>query len=248
MKKLLIACVALLLPLTVQAADKSTTMLRHLDVTGEGRLHVKPDKADIQFTVHKEHKLLKTVKQQADDKLKEVLPMLQALGIAEGDIQTQYASIMPRYRYVSSSVIGAESGKQVFETYEANYAIVVTVKKLDVVGAVLQKLNDAGIDQVGNVSYGLVDERPIKERALTEAIAVARRKADIAAKAMNVRIGGVISFTESGAQFTPMPVLAAAPMMTKMAMADASAPVPSAPPAGDIEVTQAVNISYGIGD
>ena len=244
LKRLLVLGLCIIAVPCVATADDAK-LVRHIDVAGEGRLHVKPDKADLQFTVFAEHKELQQAKKQADEKLESVLAMLAKIGIAKGDIQTNYSSIMPRYRYESSVTSGYSSGKQIFEAYEAQYAITVTIKKLDLVGVVLQKLTEASIDRIGNVTYGIIDERPIKEKALNEAIAHAKRKADIAAKAMEVEVGGVISFAEAGAQIAPLQVMMAAPMMAKMSM-DASGAAPSAPPAGDIEVTQSVSISYEI--
>ena len=246
MKKLWLVLGLCLVAAPLAAVAENVVPVRHIDVMGEGRLHVKPNKADVQYTVYAEHKMLKDAKAAADAKLNASVVMLEKLGVAKGDVQTNYSSVMPRYNYVQSSVLGTSSSKQVFEAYEVNHTITVTLKQLDQVGIVLQKLADIGIDRIGNVSYGLLDERPVKEKALNEAIAHARRKADIAALALSVDVGDVISFSESGAQFTPMPMMAAAPMMMK-AM-DASGGAPSAPPAGDIEVTQSVSISYGIKD
>lgn len=244
--KLLCAVMVMALSSPIAAFAEELAPVRHISVTGEGRLKVKPDKAEIQFTVYAEHRLLKDVKAAADAKLDASLVMLQGLGIAKGDVVTNVSSVMPRYRYESVSIAGRQTNKQVFEAYEAQHSLTVTVKKLDMVGIVLQKLADIGIDRVGNVQYGLQDERPVKEKALNEAIALARRKADVAAQALSVAVGDVLSFTESGAQYTPAPVMAMA--MKGMASDAMSAASESAPPAGDIEVTQSVSISYGIKD
>ncbi len=243
-KRLLVLGFCLVAAPYVATAD-DVKLVRHIDVTGEGRLHVKPDKADVQFTVFAEHKELQQAKKMADEKLASVLVILTKLGIAKGDIQNNYSSIMPRYRYESTVVSSYGSGKQIFEAYEAQYAITVIIKKLDLVGVVLQKLTEAGIDRVGNVQYGLLDERPTKEKALTEAIEHAKRKADIVAKAMAVEVGEVISFTESGVQFNPMPMVVSG-MANKMMASDSAMVSNIAPPVGDIEVTQSVSVSYGI--
>lgn len=224
----------------------TATPIRQINVNGEGRIKVKPDKAELQFTVYAEHKMLKDAKAAADAKLEAVMTALQKLEIPKGDIQTNYSSIMPRYNYVSTSVLGSSTNKQVFEAYEVNHTLTVTIKQLELVGVVMQKLTDIGIDRLGNVQYGLLDERPVKEKVLAEAIAHARRKADIAAAAMTVSVGKVLTFSEAGAQFTPMPMMAVA--MDSMAMGKSMAAAPSAPPAGDIEVTQSVSISYEIKD
>jgi uncharacterized protein YggE len=242
--KVLWAVMVMALSSPVAAVAAEIVPVRQINVTGEGRLKVKPDKAEIQFTVYAEHRILKDVKAAADAKLDASLVMLQGLGIAKGDIQTNVSSVMPRYRYESTSIAGRQTNKQVFEAYEAQHTLTVTVKKLDMVGIVLQKLADIGIDRVGNVQYGLQDERPVKEKALNEAIALARRKADIAAQALSVAVGDVLTFTESGAQYNPVPMMA----ISGMQMKDSEMAPASAPPAGDIEVTQSVSISYGIKD
>jgi uncharacterized protein YggE len=213
--KVLWAVMVMALSSPVAAVAAEIVPVRQINVTGEGRLKVKPDKAEIQFTVYAEHR-----------------------------IQTNVSSVMPRYRYESTSIAGRQTNKQVFEAYEAQHTLTVTVKKLDMVGIVLQKLADIGIDRVGNVQYGLQDERPVKEKALNEAIALARRKADIAAQALSVAVGDVLTFTESGAQYNPVPMMA----ISGMQMKDSEMAPASAPPAGDIEVTQSVSISYGIKD
>jgi uncharacterized protein len=177
-----------------------------------------------------------------------VVRKLKEMGIAAGDIQTQYSSLMPRYRYDSTVTNGVSVGKQVFEAYEAQTSLQVTVRALDKVGEVLQQLTEVGIDRLGNVSYGLVDERPVKERVITEAVQNARRKADIAAAAMGVSVGNVLGFQESGAQFVPMPMVMNAPMMQKAYAMDGAGAPQSAPPAGDIEVSQGVSITYSIKD
>jgi uncharacterized protein len=180
-------------------------------VTGEGSVSVAPDYAAINAGVMSR---AKTAGEAADANAKSMAAVISALtdaGIARNDIQTVQYSLQPVY---TSPVSGSE---QKLTGFSVSNRLNVKVRDIGKAGAILDKLVAAGATEVGNIEYLHSNSSALLDQARQAAMADARRKAELYAKAAGLTIG-VVAFVSEGASSTP-PVFgklmrAAAPAMS----------------------------------
>jgi uncharacterized protein len=99
--------------------------------------------------------------------------------------------------------------------YSVSNQVIVTIREIDKVGDVLDRVVAAGATDAGNVSFLVSDASKALDQARGAAIADARRKAEVYAKASGVRLGRVEWMTEDTGSGPPVPMMAraeAAPM------------------------------------
>jgi uncharacterized protein YggE len=128
------------------------------------------------------------------------------------DIQTARFSIQPVYAPQDSHTEPKLSG------YSISNQVNVTIREIGKVGDVLDRVVAAGATEVSNVSFMVSDASKALDQAREAAIADARRKAEVYAKASGVRLGRVEWITEDTGSGPPVPTMARA----------AAAPVPIA--------------------
>jgi uncharacterized protein YggE len=211
------------------------TPVRSITVSGESVIKAAPDKADLMITLYREGKEIAQAKQQVDRLLDTLREIASDYKIAEKDLRTQYTSIQPQYDY-------SVAGKPRLNGYVAQHSIVVTVRDMEKLGDLMQTMVERGIDRVDNISYGLQKEDALKEEALIQALAVARRKAERLAQAAGNEAGGALTIQESGAFVQPpQPPM---PMMMRAEMSSMAQDKAAAPPAGEVEIRSSVTASY----
>jgi uncharacterized protein len=194
-------------------------------VTGQGSVSVTPDYAQIRIGVTVR---TRTVKEAVDANSKSMAAVMAALkdaGIAERDVQTARFSIQPVYQEPRS--------EPKLSGYTVSNQATVTIRETAKVGDVLDRVTAAGATDVGNVSFLVSDPSKALDQAREAAIADARRKADIYAKASGVRVGPVEWITEDGGSGPPVPMLARA-----------AAPVPIA--SGEDTLRVRVTVAFAI--
>ena len=234
LKPLFIAAM-LLFPVCASAQE---VPLRAITVYGEARRDVSPDMARLTVNVIAKDRDLQKAKQLHDTKMQELLKIAASMQIERKDIKTQFASIQPEYDYQDS--------KQTFREYSINNAIEIGVKRMNIVGELMQKLVSAKFDNVGNVQYTIDNDLAYRDEVLLEALDNAKAKAAKVAERMGVTLGKPLA-VQQGHQ-APQPV----PMVRAMAMemtADAKmAGGGVQPPEGMMQINATVTVSYEIKD
>jgi uncharacterized protein YggE len=186
-------------------------------VIGEGGVHVAPDYAQIRGGVTTKGK---TVKEATDANSKLMAAITAALlnaGIAQADIQTAQFSIQPVYAPPQPPNEARLAG------YSVSNQVTVTVRTPGKVSEILDRMVDAGVTDVGNVSFLHSDPAKALDQAREAAAADARRKAELYAHASGFTLGRVAWLTEDTGMMPPVP------MARFRAQAAMAAPVPIAP-------------------
>lgn len=245
MEKIWISALAmaiLLTPFLVHAEEMVAA--RTIVVSGDAEVKKAPDKADINISIQEENKSLDEARRLTEAQLKSLYRITKELGISEKDMKTSYSSVQPVYDY--------NNGKQTFRAYSVNHQIQITLRKLDQLAVLTEKLLDARIDQIDNVLYGLQDENDSKDEALKKALERAKLKASAMASAYGESLGRVIQINESGVEYQPIPM----PMVRKafaMEAADSGmiasappAPPPLPTPTGEISINATVNVTFAL--
>ena len=217
----------------VTAADEPPTIM----VTGEGRVDVAPDLATISLGVTNEADTAKEALDANTAALQAAIDRLKAAGIEDRDIQTSGLSLGPRYDYNRTNPDGSAQ----ITGFIASNMVTVRVRVLDQLGAVLDAVVTDGANTLGGVSFGLQEPDPVLDEARKDAVADARRKAELYATAAGVTLGKVRSIAEQSGFAVPMPM-----PMAEASLSKAAAPVPIA--GGEVSVTANVTIVYEIGE
>ena len=180
-----------------------------ISVSGEGNVSVPPDLAQIDAGVATDAKTAKEAAEANNVAMSKVLAALKGTGIDEKDFQTSRLSLQPQYAPNKVS-----SGPTSITGYRASNRVTIKVRDLTKVASVIDTLVAAGANDIGNVGFTVAQPSKLLDEAREKAVADARRKAEIYARAAGVTLGAPLDITEGGAP-TPMfrsKMVAAAPM------------------------------------
>jgi len=156
---------------------------------------------------------------------------LKGAGVKEEDIKTSGFSIYPTRDWID----GKRSEDVIFEVSNQVTFTMDLCDETDI-GEVLDAAVGAGTNTVNGVNFGLKDSSPAQQEALSKAVADAMSKAETIADAAGVKLGQIMSISESS--FAPVPV------NTRLAFAEAASSTPIVP--GEVEVTASVSMTYEI--
>jgi uncharacterized protein YggE len=200
-------------PALAQTAPAETAPPAVISVSGEATVSVAPDLAQIEAGVTSDAKTAREASDANNAAMGKVLLALKGAGIEEKDFQTSRLSLQPQYppnRAGPSAIVG----------YRASNRVTVRLHDVTKVAGVIDTLVAAGANDIGGINFMVANASKLLDDARTQAVADARRKAEIYAKAAGVTLGVPLSISEEGA---PGPILYRAKLATN-AMA-ASAPV-----------------------
>jgi len=117
--------------------------------------------------------------------------------------------------------------------------VTVRVRALDSLGGVLDAAVGQGANNLYGLSFGLQEPEPKLDEARRDAIADARRKAELYALAAGVTLGEVVSISEQTGYDRPMPEMRAASFAK-----DSGVPVAE----GELSLTASVTVVYDLND
>ena len=203
-----------------------------ISVTGEATVSATPDLAQIDVGVTSEAKTARDASEANNAAMGKVLMALKGAGIDEKDYQTSRLSLQPQ---IGSNYRTSDRPSGIFG-FRASNRVTVKVRDVSKVAGLIDLLVGAGANEIGGVHFTVTQAPKVLDEARDKAIADARRKAEIYAKAAGVTLGDPISISEEGA---PAPVF-----RSKVAAPMAAGAVPVAPGEETLSVT--VNVSWAI--
>jgi uncharacterized protein len=201
---------------------------RGIVVTGSGRATLPPDTAGVEVGVEARAAQLADATGEVDRRMRAVLAQVKAAGIREADIRTTGYAIDP---IAESRQPGDTSARIV--GYRVLNVVQLRTRDVGGVGRIVDAAVTAGANIVRNVHFTLDEPARAEAEARTLAMQNATEKARQVAAAAGVRLGRLLSVTESG------PVRPVG-RMTTMAMA----PGPVEP--GQLDVTITLEARYAI--
>jgi uncharacterized protein YggE len=200
-----------------------------ISVTGEAQISVAPDIAFVDAGVATDAKTAREASDANGTAMAKVLAALKAANIDARDIQTSRLSLQPQYapnRSGPSPVVG----------YRASNRVTVRIHDVSKVAGIIDTLVGAGANDIGNVAFEVSQASKLLDDAREKAVADARRKAEIYAKAAGVTLGAPLSISEGGA---PQPMFRA-----KVMAGMAAAPTPIAQ--GEETLSISVSVTWAI--
>jgi uncharacterized protein len=211
----------------VEAQQPASPPQGRIVVTGTGSVHVPPDIAQIRSGVTTR---ATTVKEASDANAKLMATIIMTLvdsGIARTDIQTARFAIQGVYAPAQPGVEPKLTG------YSVSNQVTVTIRQIANLGDILDRLASAGATDVGNIAFLVSDPSKALDQAREDAIADARRKAELYARAAGANLGRVMSITEDGGSAPPAP-------FARSSVAAAAVPIAS----GEDTLQDRVTVGY----
>ncbi|GIK50074.1 MAG: SIMPL domain-containing protein [Hyphomonadaceae bacterium] len=200
-----------------------------LSISAEGSSEARPDMATINLGVTTQGQTAQAALQENARRMTALTQALRRAGIAERDIQTANVSVYPQQQY-------RENEPPLITGYQANNTVTAKVRNVNNVGRVIDAAVAAGGNTVHGVSFSHADPEAQLDAARRDAIAEARRRAELYANALGMRVHRIVAVQEGGGYSPPIPV----PVMARMEAADAATPVSP----GEIETRVSVNITF----
>lgn len=195
-------------------------------VSGRGSVEVPPDLARVRFGVMERGATANDASNAVQIKMQAILVALNQAQVPAQQVQTDrlYLRENPEYRYRQNEL--ARKGlppadpnapkTPVPDRYIAQHSVSVELKDLGKVGAVLSAVQNAGVNQIDDVSFELQDQGEAIAKARNKAIEKAQASAQLIATQAGVALGDLvfISTSQEGGGFGggvgPRPMLMSA--------------------------------------
>jgi len=174
----------------------------HVQVSGEATLSVPPDLARMRAGVTATGKTANDAAAASGRAMAQVVAAIKAAGIADKDIRTSRYSLQPVY--------GDNQARQKITGFTASNDVTLTVRKLEDIGSLMDRLTAAGANTMGGIEFLVSDAGKLLDGARADALRDARRKAQIYADTAGVKLGGVLALSESANAPVPMMAMRAA--------------------------------------
>lgn len=176
-------------PIPFSVNSVTTTKTDTFNVTGEGRVTVKPDMALVTAGIQANGPTVTGVQEQINTVINKVSSSVKELGVDPKDIQSRNYSINPDYDY--------SAAPQKIKGYSASTNLSIKVRQIDKVNQVIDAATNSGANQVGGVSFDVDDKTSAENEARTKAVDEAKRKARDAAKVAGFRLGKIVNYSEN---------------------------------------------------
>ncbi len=231
-RPLLLAALLTAAPVLAQSAP-SGWQPATLSVSAEGKVERTPDVADLSAGVVTTAATATEAMRLNATKMTAVVASLKRSGLADRDIQTSGLNLQPQYRYVQN-----EEPKLI--GYQANNSVNIRVRDLKNMGRSIDALVASGANQINGPTFRVDEPDAAIDAARTEAVAKAKQRAELYARASGVRIKRILSISEGGTVSPPYPM----PMVRAQVMMKEQADTPVA--AGEVSLTVSVNMVFEI--
>lgn len=206
-----------------------------ITISGEGMVSAAPDIAVLTSGVVTENKDAAAALKANSEAMQKVIATFRDAGVEERDIATSGFSVQPRYHYAQPGNNGQESPR--ITGYEVRNTVTVKVRDLAKLGGVLDAAVAGGSNQIDNLSLDVDKADELLDEARKSAVADARRKAELYAETAGVKLGRVVSISETTGTMPP-------PRPFAMRAQAAKADVPIA--GGEQDLTVNVNMTWQI--
>ena len=199
-------------------------------ITGDSIIQAQPDTAILMLAVVTQNRTAIQAQQDNATKTDAVVRALKAAAGAGAEVKTSGYSVQPQRVY-------KEGQPPTITGYEARNTVTVTTGELNKVGAIIDAAAQAGSNDISGISFTLRQDRPARDRALSEATQVAVSKARVIASALGGRVVRIVEVQEEGfQQRPPVPIYQTDTLMAK------SANVATPIEVGSLEITSRVQV------
>ena len=221
--------VALTLPTIAQESPspEAQSLDRTVSTSGVAIVRSSPDEALVTLGVRTDAATAQEAMQTNAESMGDVIRALLDAGLDEPDLATASINLYPRWDDTGTAVVG----------FTAENQVTATVHDLDRVGAIIDRGVGAGANLASGITFRLSNGNEAADRALGEAVADARRKAELLAAAADAELGVVVTITELSSGTQP-------PIFYADAAVSAGSVTPVLPPTLESQVS--VNVVWSL--
>jgi uncharacterized protein len=191
-----------------------------ITVTGVGRVESAPNEALFSLGVSTSGETAHEALAANSAAMRKVLAAIDGAGVDAKDVKTETVSVGPDYSTEGRTPSG----------FMARNSVSVRIRDLGRAGAVLDAASGAGANEVNGPMLTRTDRHELEAKALEDAVANARERAEALAEAAGVGLGGVTAISD-GSSGVPQP------WMEMRASADAASSAPIRPGTEEIQAT-----------
>ena len=181
---------------------------------------------------------------EVNTKMTALINAVKAFGIAEADIQTQQINV---YQMQEREQIELQTmppidggGKVKLGQWSASNSISITLRDVEKASRLTDILNNSGANNVYGPNFQLDTSKKTDDKLVEAAVADAKTKAELMARASGARLGRVVSIVEGGQS---MPIY---PMMTLKAETARDISVPAPVEVGSTKVSKTVTVVWSL--
>lgn len=171
-----------------------------LNVSAQAEASRVPDVATISAGVVTQAVDGNAAMRQNAEQMAKVVAAIKAAGIADKDVQTSGINLSPQYRY-------AENEAPKITGYQASNTVSLKVRDIANLGKVLDALAAVGANQINGPSFQIDQPDPVYDEARLAALKKAQARAETYAKALGLRVRRIVSISEGGGGFPPVPMV-----------------------------------------
>lgn len=202
---------------------------RMVSVSGVGAVKARPDTARISIGVVSDDDTAREALDKNTAAMSRVIVELKGQQVDPKDIQTTNFSVNPRYQHFKDGKPPAVVG------YRVVNSVTIVVRELDNLGKILDQVVSQGSNQVNSIQFSVDNGDELENEARKRAIKDAKQKAQLYAQAAGVKLGTVLTISESVSS-SPRP------LVRPRRLEASAAPVPIE--AGEQEITAQVQVSW----
>jgi uncharacterized protein len=196
---------------------------RVLSLSGTGEVLARPDTASINSGVVSNAKTAQAALAANSAAMNSLFRELKAAGIADRDLQTSNFSIVPQYTPYDPKNPAPQHERII--GYQVSNGVTVRVRDLDRLGRLIDQMTTAGANRMNGISFYVDKTENLMEEARRKAMADVRRKADLYAEGLGVKLKRVLTISENVSQPGPQPMRAAGLMAMSEGASRKAAPV-----------------------
>ncbi|HVZ11574.1 MAG TPA: SIMPL domain-containing protein [Patescibacteria group bacterium] len=187
----------LTLPITI--TNKTETS--EFSVTGEGKVDVVPDTAEISAGIQvNDAKTSDEAEQKVSEENNKIIAAVEAVGVKKEDIKTSNYSINPNVVYEPFG------GKPSNNGYAGNATVTIKVRDVKLASKVIDAATSAGSNYVSNNGFTVDDPSRFREEARNKAIEDAKSQAQKLASQLGINLGKITNIVESSPD-NPQPMM-----------------------------------------
>ena len=181
-------------------APLTSPVTTRLELSAEGNVTRAPDLVTISAGTLSEAPTAATAMQDNARRTAAAIAALKAAGIDPRDIRTAAISLSPVYRY-------EENRPPLLTGYQASNQLSIRFRDVARTGALIDRLVAQGINQINGPSFSVEQPEEALDEARRNAIATARKRAQLYAAAAGLRVRRILSISEGTANApAPMPI------------------------------------------
>jgi uncharacterized protein len=196
-----VAAVAVVLTGTqVQGQDPGRPTVPQIVTSAQGEVRIAPDRATITMGVQTRAATAVEASAQNARKQRAIIDAIKAKGVPAEQISTSQFNVMPETRYDREGQAAPRT-----TSYLVSNMVTVELKRVDLVGAVIDAALTAGANQINSLAFGIANPDSARRAALAIAVARSRADADVIARAAGGSLGPLIEIMASDYQM-PHPV------------------------------------------